>query len=399
MSRIAIVLALPVEYNTSSILRCRVIINAMTDLGHSIKCYMPYPDEKSQYYSAMLKMKNVEVFRYGKVIKNRFIAAEVGNSNKSLMSKLKCLVYKIIKKIDVFGATLLYLPERKKISSDINKDNFDVLITFSDPMTAHMIGKYCKKHNSKLYYIQQWGDPLASDTISKIAQPVWIRKIIENSLLKPADRVCYVSPFTNEEQKTLFPNQSSKMLFLPTPSLEYGQDGKYAHNDRLSLGYFGSYNSIARNLLPFYKAAELNPNVDFYIIGDSDLELKSTANIHILQRVSQEELSVYMQKVDVIVCLMNHKGNQIPGKVYHDASSTKDILLIKDGEYGNDIEQFFSKYKHYTFVDNNEKEIAKAIAKYLADGVPVREPVTDFTATNIAKALLSNNTKGDVSKE
>lgn len=57
------------------------------------------------------------------------------------------------------------------------------MITFSDPMPAHIIEKYCKKHNKSIRYIQQWGDPLASDTISKIAQPVWLRKIIENSLL------------------------------------------------------------------------------------------------------------------------------------------------------------------------------------------------------------------------
>ena len=389
MSKIAIILALPVEYNTSSMLRCRSIINAITDLGHSVKCYMPNPDKDSNYYSSMLNVQKAEIFRYGKTIRNGAFATEANIQSKSLKSRIKSVAYKIFKKMDVFGAALLYLPERKKISKDIRKGHFEIMITFSDPMPAHMIGKYCKKHNKSIRYIQQWGDPLASDTISKIAQPVWLRKIIENSLLKPAERVCYVSPFTNEEQKRIFPRQASKMIFLPTPSLDCNNEDENNRSNRLCFGYFGSYNSVARNLLPFYNAAVLNKDVDFLIIGDSDLELKSTSNIQVIQRVSQEELSKYMKKIDVIVCLMNHKGNQIPGKVYHDASSKKDILFIKDGEYGDDIERFFSKYNHYTFVNNNEQDILDAINTYCKEGVPVRQPVFDFMAINIAKELIA----------
>ncbi|MFQ7156082.1 MAG: hypothetical protein ACLRQR_04995 [Merdimonas faecis] len=389
MSRIAIILALPAEYNTSSMLRCRAIINAMVELGHSIKCYMPYPDENSKYYSAMLNIKDVEIFRYGKIIKTGSFALATQTKRQSIKSMIKKFAHKAFKKIDVFGATLLYLPERKKISKDINKNDFEYLISFSDPMPAHMIGKYCKRHNAKLKYIQQWGDPLASDTISKTAQPVWLRKIIENSLLRPADRICYVSPFTNDEQKAFFPRHAGKMIFLPTPSLEYNSEKITENNKRLCLGYFGSYNSVARNLLPFYKVAIRTPDVEFFIIGDSDLLLESTANVHVLQRISQEELEVYMKKTDVIICLMNHKGNQIPGKVYHDASSTKDILFIKDGEYGDEIEKFFSKYNHYTFVNNSEDDISKAIVNYKTEGVPVRKPVVEFTALSIAEDLLS----------
>lgn len=390
MSKIAIILALPAEYNTSSMLRCRAIINAITDLGHIVKCYMPNPDKDSKYYSSVLNVKNVEIFRYGRIIQNGAFALEASTRSKSLKSKLKSLAYKIFKKLDVFGATLLYLPERKRISEDICKGDFDMMISFSDPMPAHMIGKYCKKHNRNIRYIQQWGDPLASDTISKIAQPVWLRKIIENSLLKPAERICYVSPFTTEEQKQIFPRQAEKMIFLPTPSLESNNGDGNRQTDRLCFGYFGSYNSVARNLIPFYNAAILNSDADFLIIGDSDLEFKSVTNIQVIQRVSQEELSKYMEKIDVIVCLMNRKGNQIPGKVYHDASSNKDILFIKDGEYGDDIERFFMKYNHYTFVNNKVEDISNAIKNYQEMGVPVREPVAAFTAINIARELLAN---------
>lgn len=281
----------------------------------------------------------------------------------------------------------MYLPEEKYISDNILKGKFDILLSFSDPKPAHIIGGYCKHQNPHITYIQQWGDPLASDATSKTVLPVRVRKWIENALLKPANKVCYVSPITLKTQKELFPNCANKMFFLPTPSLSY--DKKNHNQGKLTLGYFGSYHSIVRNIMPFYEAAKLNRNVEFLIIGDSDIELKSTDNIKVIQRMPPKELEMYMQQIDVIVCLMNSKGNQIPGKVYHDASSEKDILLIKDGEYGNDIQAFFEKYDHYTFADNTVESINNAIQQYISSGVPARKPVEDFQAFNVAKALIN----------
>ena len=389
MARIAIILVLPIEYNTSSMLRCRSIISALAEMGHEIKCYCPNPDKNSKYYSKeRIDIPGLEISRFGKNAWSSQDNIQPIKGKCSIKSVIKGIGLGVFHKVDVFGSTLLYLPERKAVSSDISKGQFDILLSFSDPMPAHMIAKYVKQHNPGLRYIQQWGDPLASDTISKIAQPVWMRKIIEYSLLKLADRVCYVSPFTCDEQKKLFPRIADRMIFLPTPSLQYSEESIDSHN--ICIGYFGSYNSVARNLKPFYEAAKRNHNTEFLIIGDSDIQLESTENITVINRVPHDELNKYMQQINVIVCLMNLKGNQIPGKVYHDASSTKDILFIKDGEYGDKIQEFFEKYNHYTFVENDVESIDKAIKKYALNGVPVRKPVLDFQATNIARKLIED---------
>lgn len=387
MAKIAVILVLPIEYNTSSMLRCRAIISALGEMGHELKCYCPNPDKNSKYFGKDdVKIPRMEIFRFGGKAWSE-TKGELGqNAKHFLKSRIKDMALQVFRKVDVFGSTLLYLPERKCIADDIAKGEFEILLSFSDPMPAHMIAKYCKQHNPQLRYIQQWGDPLASDTISKIAQPVWVRKCIEEILLRPADKVCYVSPFTCEEQKRLFTRQANKMIFLPTPSLTYAESTPVL--EKICIGYFGSYNSIARDIRPFYKAAMQNRDAKFLIIGDSDLTLESTDNISIINRVPPDELNGYMKKVNVIVCLMNSKGNQIPGKVYHDASSTKDILFIKDGEYGDAIQTFFEKYDHYTFVDNTTPSIDIAIKQYLHNGVPVRKPVKDFEASNIAKKLV-----------
>ena len=387
MAKIAVVLVLPIEYNTSSMLRSRALISALSKMGHKITCFCPNPDVNSKYFSKEnVEIPGMDIIRFGGNAWSETQTTIMQRGKRSIQSCIKGIALKLFRKMDVFGSTLLYLPERKRISDYIAQGEYDILLSFSDPMPAHMIGKYCKQHNPGLRYIQQWGDPLASDTISKTAQPVWVRKLIEKTLLNPADKVCYVSPFTCEEQKKIFPKQASKMIFLPTPSLTYNESS--VMSKRLCVGYFGSYNSIARNLRPFYEAAKQNPDMDFLIIGDSDLTLKSTENITVMGRVSPDELNKYMQKINVIVCLMNSKGNQIPGKVYHDASSTKDILFIKDGEYGDAIQAFFEKYDHYTFVDNTVQSIDAAIKQYISSGVPARKPVVDFQAANVAKKLI-----------
>jgi hypothetical protein len=70
MSRIAIILSLPAEYNTSSMLRCRAIIQSLISLGHTVKCYMPNPDKECKYYSTAETINGCEVVRYGRVIKS-----------------------------------------------------------------------------------------------------------------------------------------------------------------------------------------------------------------------------------------------------------------------------------------------------------------------------------------
>lgn len=391
MSRIAVILALPLEYSTSSMLRCRSIICALRDAGHQLTCFAPQPDINSKYYSAdSWDGHGIATVTYAKAATadNAKTTNIVGNI--SIKRQVKDIARSLFRKVDVFGSTLLYLPKRKFIAQEVKKGNYDILVSFSDPMPAHMIGKYCKQRNRNIWYIQQWGDPLASDTISKTAQPVWIRKLIENSLLNPADRICYVSPFTRDEQASLFPRHAKKMVFLPTPSISYPEEKTVNQktNPALCVGYFGSYNSSARNLLPFYKAAQQHPEIQFRIIGDSDLSLEPCGHITILQRIPPDQLNEYVRETDVLVCLMNHKGNQIPGKVYHDASLSKDILLIKDGEYGDAIQEFFEKYEHYTFVENDADSISAALEKYQREGVPVRRPVEAFSAKNVAEKLI-----------
>ena len=377
---IVVLLTQPIENNTSSMIRCKGIIDALAELGNKLTCICP--DNRDTYFIT----DAYKVIRYGKAKKENVL--KNGNASKGAKQKIVSFLYKAFKKMDVFGYSLVYLKYTKNIKKIVRELEADILITFSDPMTAHMIGKYCKKY-VKEQYIQQWGDPLALDTIAKIAQPRWFRKIIEKNLIKKADRICYVSPFTLREQKSFYKRYADRMIFLPTPCVKYKNSVRNA-NSKIKLGYFGSYNLLARDLRNLYNAVKECDWCELYLVGDSDLELNPCTNIFLEKRVKQEQIEKYVDEVDILVCVMNSKGNQIPGKFYHYAGSYKEVLVIQDGEYGEEIREFFAQYNRYTFTVNSVEAIVETLVMYRNQGITERKPLADFDAKVIAQKLIDN---------
>ena len=383
MKKIAIVLTQPIEYGTSSMIRCRNIINEYPKRGWEVICFSPYPDRNSQYYDEHINMdSHIKLKRYGGI----YDAGRTSNEKKTLKKKLLSFMRRMYKKIDLFGSSIKYVKYKKEICKDIKKENCFFLFSFSDPKTAHMVAGYCKKNIKNIEYIQQWGDPLTLDITGKSIWPRWFKHIVEARLLKPADRVCYVSPLTFKEQKKEFKKESRKMIFLPTPCERKEYESN--NNKRIRIGYFGSYNIVARDIRPFYVAACNIKECDFIFVGDSDVKIEYKENIKIVNRVTPEELEEYISKVDILVCLMNKRGTQIPGKIYHYGGTNKEVLVIKDGECGDEIEKFFTKYDRYTFVENNKDAIIEAIYNYISNGVPRRTPLNEFRAEIVATALI-----------
>lgn len=387
MSTVDVILTQPIENNTSSMIRSLSIIRELPNMGLHVICYCPYPDKNGKYNNGDISIKDVTIRRYGPRQKIK-IAEDSINGSKGIRQIIIVVAYKLFKKVDVFGSSLQFLKYRKYLKTMIKKDNCDILLTFSDPMPTHMIGKYCSSA-VKEKYIQQWGDPLAADTIAKTALPKCIRKIIERNLIKKADRICYVSPLTYEEQKRMFPKYADRMLFLPTPSVEYKHT--FIKNSKIKLGYFGSYNLLARDIRPLYDAIIKASSFELYLIGDSDISLQPKDNVFIKNRVSCNEVEEYVDQVDILVCLMNSKGKQIPGKMYHYAGSYKEILVIKDGECGDEIEKYFSQFNRYTFVENNKESILDILSNYSNNGIPDRKPLKQFSPDVIARQLLESD--------
>ncbi len=178
------------------------------------------------------------------------------------------------------------------------------------------------------------------------------------------------------------------MIYSPTPCEIATYSEKKTGNDGIVLGYFGSYNSSVRNIVPLYNAVRLRENTSLYIVGDSDIKLEETKNIKVISRVSADQLKQYCEMCNVFVDLTNNRGSQIPAKIFRDAGSNREVLLVCDGEAGQHVNQCFSQYNRFTICSNTEKDIREKIDGYSVHGVSSKEPLSAFLYKTVSEELL-----------
>jgi hypothetical protein len=155
------------------------------------------------------------------------------------------------------------------------------------------------------------------------------------------------------------------MEFIVTPYMQpkIYEKGRVS-SEGITIGYFGDYKSRVRDIGPIYRYAEKS-NIRLVIAGNSDLELLPKENIIIYPRISQDEVSRLEEEADVLLCILNKHGTQIPGKLYHYAATNKPILVLLDGEHKGEMADYIKAFDRYIICDNNEIEIDKAINRII----------------------------------
>ncbi|SES79104.1 glycosyltransferase family protein [[Clostridium] polysaccharolyticum] len=386
MSKILVISARAIEYNSSSIICLRALVDGLS-VENEVHIISPHPVKNSRYYVEDFewKTKNVKITYYDK--EPEVSAGAVDNSSSK--KGIKAFIYRMYKRYDLFGKAIFDLKYANHILEMIDRESFDYIISASDPVVSHMLANKIRKVNKRGYYIQYWGDPLAMDISASSRLPHWMKAKIENKILAKADKVVYVSPLTLLEQKKIYPKHKNKMYFVPTPTICEKEERNSIEN-KVVLGYFGNYDSGIRNIVPLYETVKKRNNVELYIIGDSDLKLEETPNIHILGRINPEELDAYINKCNVLVDIMNIRGTQIPAKIYRDAGTSKEVLLIEDGDLGSELKNFLGKYNRYTFVENMSDKIDSIVSDYMKNGVPDRKPIQEFLPYHVAKEVVKN---------
>ena len=293
---------------------------------------------------------------------------------------------------DLFGKSITNLKYSEEIVQKLQELGiyFDTVVSTSDPKTSHLLAnRILDDIPGNPSYIQYWGDPLTLDIAGKTLTPKFIRKNIEYSMMKKADCVAYVSPLTLIEQKEYFPKAAHKMVYSPTPcEITLYPEDKSSNN--LVMGYFGSYNSSVRDIMPLYNAVKKRKQVELYIVGDSNLSLDATENIKIISRVSAEKLKQYYSVCNVFVDLTNNRGAQIPAKIFRDAGSNREVMLICDGSAGKKVNECFAQYNRFTICNNTEADILQIIDNYIADGVKSKKPLSAFLYKTVSEELLEN---------
>ena len=276
----------------------------------------------------------------------------------------------------------------KKITKSTIVDKFDLIISSSDPKSSHLLAEKLIKLNSDITkrWIQYWGDPFAGDINKNTIVPTKFIKKEEKKLIDLCDKVIYVSPFTLEEQKENYPDCKNKMEFLPIPYVKE-KIYKEVKNSKVTLGYFGDYKSKDRNIKPLYKAIEKEKGFYLNICGNSDLSLLQKENMIIKPRQKLDVVEKLEENCDILVCICNKKGTQIPGKVYHYAATNKPILIILDGDKKEELRKYFESFNRYVLCENTESEIINAINNIRNSNIGYK-PLESLSAKKIAEKFI-----------
>lgn len=327
----------------------------------------------------------------------------VKEKNDSL-TEIKPIVYssiktKAIRKTKRIIRTVLYGPygtyktwynQAKKFRSDID---YDIVISMSDPPISHKMTNFLLKHNHIFAkrWIQLWEDPWALDLAHEDEVRLYMKQ--ERKLLDAGGDIVYVTPVTLMHQQELFPANRDKMRWCPLAAYYQSDIIDYTNLSENYYGYFGDYSPSIRNLEPFYQVSvEKMLNVD--ICGSPSNLFCEQANIHIYPRLPLDELKTHENKANVVICLFNLGGGQIPGKIYQLAATNKIILAILDGPEDEQriIIDYFEKFKRFVFCQNNEQSIAEAIDRIENNdlGDISNKPINDFSVEKVARILLGD---------
>lgn len=295
--------------------------------------------------------------------------------------------------LSLYGVHGIYATFVRKAQKFRSEECFDFVLSISTPVTSHLIAHNLIKagHIHCKHWIQIWEDPWHSDAYGFNGAEK-VRKE-EARLLSFAEKVCYVSPLTLENQKKLYPESAHKMYWQPLPFYYQSDDVEEKQFDQNRYGYFGDYAPIARNLEPFYEAAKIT-GVKVNICGNPSNLFASTEQIHVHPRLTLDKLKPIEDSTNVLVFLCNRKGGQIPGKIYQYSATNKTILFIMDGteEEQKVLKEFFGKFNRFVFCQNTIEDIARAIRLIESGdlGGIENRPLGDFEPTitieNILKA-------------
>ena len=292
--------------------------------------------------------------------------------------------------LSLYGVHGIYATFARKAKVFRCDTEFDYVLSISTPPSSHLLAHNLLKagHVRGKHWIQIWEDPWYTDAYGFNGKDKIYRE--EKRLLSFAEKVCYVSPLTLENQKRLYPESAEKMYWQPLP-FYYKAEETAVSDGKNRYGYFGDYAPAARNLAPFYEAAK-QTGIEVNICGNPSNLFAATDNIHIHPRLPLQQLKPIEDSTNVLVFLCNRKGGQIPGKIYQYSATDKTILFIMDGTQEEQavLKDYFGKFNRYVFCRNTAADIARAIRDIEEKnlGAVKNEPIEEFNPTTTINNIL-----------
>ena len=268
-----------------------------------------------------------------------------------------------------------FIKPYNKEELDIEDKTYDLILSFVPPsLSAFLANDIIKKNRlDKLKHIQYWSDPLSigmCDDINKIPIKRVLHRMVETRLLKYATEIIYCTPKLCELQKQLYPQYAKKMRWTDVSFIERKSSNYMCNLDgKIKIGYFGAFQKKVRNIIPLLLSMPSFPEIQFVVRGDTDIDISNylSSNLDILLgRVPYEDIAKLENECDILVCLGNIQGVQIPGKTFYYTNMNKPIIYIGDGYHNSSISGYIKQFNRHIICSNNEDSIRQAISEAIA---------------------------------
>jgi len=386
--KILFVTLTPIEMNSSAMIRNKALIKGFIDNGGNVDILTTTGEEYNPYFDSDFFSNDVNIVRL-----NNNLHTSIVEINDGILSRIKKTILPLIRYlyhlVNLYDSTIFIT---HKIHYDILPEKYyNIIVSSSDPKSSHIAVNSLIKSGLKYgKWIQYWGDPFTIDITRRSLHPKWYVQKVEKNIIGLADKIVYVSPFTLKEQQKLFFQYKNKMFFLPIP---YQNEKLYKNNinnnESIQLGYFGDYKSSIRDIRPLYNYCR-RLQEKLIIAGNSDLTLNSTEQINILPRINQDKLNVLESECDILICILNKQGTQIPGKLYHYAATNKPVMVIVDGDKQAEISKYLDEFNRFVLCDNNITAIQEHI-EYIKKFQIKYKPCKTFNPSVIAEEFIRSN--------
>ncbi|MFV0504437.1 MAG: hypothetical protein ACK5LT_10830 [Lachnospirales bacterium] len=391
--RILLVSINPLVYNTSATIQNRGFLVGLCENGHEVDTLTMELNKKNLAYDESLESINKYIRKkYYLKLSNSYNTFSKKKDGVNSKWSLKPLAKKIYYKFKIYDAQSINIKNINKL--EINLKNYDVILSCSDPKSSHLlVMRLLEYHNIKNYnWIQYWGDPMLKDITREKGILDFLVKKEEHKLLNKGTKIIYATKFTEKIQKEIFKEFNEKItsVNLAHNFMENNKTISTVNTHNLTFGYYGAYYSKVRNILNLYNVC-IKENLNLNICGDSDIQLSAVGNVKIFNKMNYKNVLEMEGNTDVLICILNRYGTQIPGKIFYLASYNKPIIIIIDGKYKEEMEKNFREYDRYILCENNEKDILNALNKAEEEILLGKNYIapTQMSPDVVAKKILS----------
>lgn len=391
MSKFLFVSTYDLRRNTSGNIRTVALMKSLHDNGHTVHCiFVPTNNvSDTDIFNSLITIDKVITFPRTKVSCINDTSGKVISTHKTIKSVLRTQLINLYSSLSVYDVFALQLIKLKKSDLLELDDDYDYIISSSEPRSSHKFArKIIKLKKLTAKWILYWGDPMSNDVASnKLFSGLEAKE--EQKLIEISDASIYTNPCASRYMKMKYPKLASKIDWIPTTDFHIHNDD-LCKGDTTQIGYFGDYRQKYRNILPFYESCVEN-NFSSIIIGGSDLELHSRTNVKVMGRMSRDAISEYEKNCGILVVLENISRTgiciQVPGKLYHYGLTDKHILVICES---SNIAKDYDQYHRFIFVPNEKSKITEAIRNIQAgsSNVPKCIPVPDFEYNKISRIFI-----------